>query len=87
MTNEASSEARNATTAATSSGRPIRPIGCSATDLALGGDRVVVALEVDAHLLGLDEAGRDAVDAHAVAARSRAPSAGSARATAPFEAQ
>src|SRR5262249_29767533 len=31
VTNEASSEARNATTAATSSGRPMRPIGCAPT--------------------------------------------------------
>ena len=65
MTNDASSEARNATTAATSSGRPIRPIGCSATS-PLGRGWVVVAVEVDAHLLGLDEAWRHAVHAHAV---------------------
>ena len=65
VTNEASSEARNAAAAATSSGSPDAADRMERGRAPPGGLRIGVALEVDAHLLGLDEPGRDAVHAHA----------------------
>ena len=66
VTNEASSEARNATTAAISSGCPIRPIGCSRFISAwISGSRVTLARQ-----RRIDEGGRNRVDPNTLAGKA-----------------